>query len=293
MWLKESLPALIVVLLAAVPLTGCKTDNSFNSPTDSSASNDAPTAAPWWKGRSPAASIQRTSSLTPTFDSASSSGVSRRQETGPARDPSVVRAVDTPASAKPGSGAYKIGPNDVLQISVFKVPELSQTVEVAETGTVNVPLVGDVPAAGNTARELEQDLTSKLGANYLKNPQVTVSIKDYKSQHVTLAGDIKTPGVYPLKDKTSLLQVVAMAGGFEESSDWTVLILRQSDGKRSAIKFDVSAIQNGRAEDPIVQAGDQIVAGSSAIKKGFGAILKALPIAGAATQRGGAVGAGQ
>jgi polysaccharide biosynthesis/export protein len=177
-------------------------------------------------------------------------------------------------------GAYRIGPSDVLQIFVFKVPELSQTVQVADTGTVNLPLVGEIPAAGKTAHDLERELTARLGAQYLKNPQVTVYVKEYNSQKVTITGDVKKPGVYPLSGKTTLLQIVATAGGFEESTNWTVLVLRHTNGKRAAAKFDVSQIQAGGAEDPTLQAGDVLVAGSSAFKKGYGAILKALPIAG-------------
>jgi len=182
--------------------------------------------------------------------------------------------------ASPDSGAYKIGPTDVLQIVVFKVPELTQTVQVADTGTVNLPLVGEIPAAGKTAHDVERDLTARLGAQYLKNPQVSVYVKEYNSQRVTITGDVKKPGVYPLTGKTTLLQVVAIAGGFEDSTNWTVLVLRHTNGKRAAAKFDVSQIEEGRAEDPTLQAGDVLVAGSSAFKRGYGAILKALPIAG-------------
>jgi polysaccharide export outer membrane protein len=192
----------------------------------------------------------------------------------------VAQNGDGPLPLGAGNSAYKIGPMDVLQITVFKVPELSQSVQVADTGTVNLPLVGEIPAAGKTAQEIERDLTSRLGAQYLKNPQVTVFVKEYNSQRVTITGDVKKPGVYPLTGRMTLLQVVAIAGGFEASTNWTVLVLRQTNGKQAAAKFDVSQIEAGRANDPTLQAGDVLVAGSSAFKKGYGAILKALPIAG-------------
>ena len=86
--------------------------------------------------------------------------------------------------------------------------------------------------------------------------------------------------MFPLKGSTSLLQLIAIAGGFEDDFDSTVLILRESNGKKSAATFDVSAIQKGRTDDPLLQAGDVVVAGKSAIKSGFNAILKALPVAG-------------
>ncbi len=190
------------------------------------------------------------------------------------------------ASAGPASFAatsenvYRIGSFDVLDISVFQVPELTKSVQVADSGTINLPLVGEVRVAGRTAQEVERDLTAKLGADYLQNPQVTVFVKEYNSQNVTVSGAVKKPGVYPIRGKTTLVQMVALAGDFDEGSDSTVLILREQGGKRMAGKFDVSAIRNGQAQDPALQGGDQIVAGTSAIKKGFNTILRSLPLVG-------------
>jgi polysaccharide export outer membrane protein len=184
------------------------------------------------------------------------------------------------SAVPPVTEGYKLGPLDIIDITVFNVPELSKTVQVAQTGTVNLPLVGEVPAAGKTTQEFERDLAARLGARYLQNPQVTVLVKEYNSQKVTVTGAVKKPGVYSINARTSLLQIVAMAGDFESVSDSTVLVLRTSGGKRMAAKFDVDAIQSGRAQDPPVQAGDMVIAGTSAIKSGFNYILRAVPIAG-------------
>jgi polysaccharide export outer membrane protein len=185
------------------------------------------------------------------------------------------------APGLPSLSGYKIGPTDVLDISVFGVPELTGTLVVSDNGTIQLPLLGETPAAGKTARELQRDLGARLGAEYLQNPQVLVSVKEFNSRSVILTGEIAKPGVYPLKGRTSLLQLVAGAGGFGEGGDSTVIILRKSGGKRAAAKFDISAIEKGQAEDPILQAGDTVVAGSSVIKKAYKGFLKALPIAGA------------
>jgi polysaccharide export outer membrane protein len=182
--------------------------------------------------------------------------------------------------ATPGATTYKIGSLDVLDISVFKVPELSKSVQVAGTGAINLPLVGEIPAAGRTAQELERDITSRLGAKYLQNPQVTVYVKEYSSQRVTVEGAVKRSGVYPIKGKTSLLQSIAMAEGLDPSSDATVVVFRTNDGKRSAAKFDIGEIRKGQAEDPELQAGDIVVAGSSAMKETFNNFIKVLPLAG-------------
>jgi polysaccharide biosynthesis/export protein len=212
---------------------------------------------------------------------------------GPASGPRTVHTPDAGTPLSTGfrdNGAYAIGPLDILDISVFQVPNLTKSVQVSDTGTVNLPLVGEIPVTGKTPQEVERDLTARLGAKYVQNPQVTVYVKEYNSQSVTITGAVAKPGVYSIKGKASLLQVVAMAGGLGPVSDSTVLLLRQSNGKRLATKFDVSAIQDGKADDPAVQSGDQLLAGTSAIKQGFNTILKGLPLAGTAKT---AVGAGQ
>ena len=187
----------------------------------------------------------------------------------------LISAVGTP-----GRAAYKIGAQDVIEISVFKVPDLSKSIQVSEAGTINLPLVGEILAAGKTAREIERNLTKLLGEKYLQNPQVTVFIKEYNSQRITVEGAVKKPGVFPIRGNLSLLQAVAMAQGLEEISDNTVLIFRGSNGERKAARFDISDIRTGDAPDPQLMAGDVIIAGTSALKKSFNAFLKALPITG-------------
>ena len=190
---------------------------------------------------------------------------------------SAMRSSLTPTAA---SGSYKIGPQDVLDVSVFKVPELTKTVQVADTGTVNLPLVGEIKAAGRTPQDVERDLTQKLGAKYLQSPQVTVSIKEYNSQRVTVDGAVKKPGVFPYRNSVSLLQVIAMADGLDANSDSTVVIFRNEKGERQAARFDVGEIRSGEAKDPPIEPGDVIVVGSSAVKEAFNNVLKALPLAG-------------
>jgi polysaccharide export outer membrane protein len=184
------------------------------------------------------------------------------------------------AAATPGNTAYKIGPQDVIEIVVFKVPELARAVQVADNGKVNLPLVGDVMAAGKTSQELERDLVKIYGAKYLQSPQITVSVREYNSQRVTIEGSVKKPGVYPVRGKASLLQFIAMAEGLDPNADSTVVVFRTAGERKSAAKFDLAAIRNGSATDPAIMSGDVIVASNSAIKETFNNILKALPLAG-------------
>jgi polysaccharide export outer membrane protein len=198
-------------------------------------------------------------------------------KTAPPQKSAPAEGTETNSASR---AAATIGPRDVLDISVFQVPELSKTLEVSDIGTINFPLLGEIRAAGKTPEELEHELTSKLAADYLQHPVVTVLVKESNSQRVTISGAVDKPGIYPIKGPTSLMQIVALAGGFKDQSDWTILVLRQKGGGRMAARYDVSEIEAGRAQDPILQANDVLVAGTSAIKQTYGAILKALPLAG-------------
>jgi polysaccharide export outer membrane protein len=196
----------------------------------------------------------------------------------PAGKPSAL-----PVAAAPGAAlanGYKIGANDVLDVSVFKVPELSRSVQVTDAGTVNLPLVGEIVAVGRTPQDVERELTKKLGAKYLQSPQVSVSVKEYNSQRITIDGAVKKPGVIPYRSSITLLQVIAMADGLDQDSDSTVVVFRETEGKKSAARFDVEEIRSGAAQDPQIRPGDTIVVGSSMLKSAFNQVLKALPLAG-------------
>jgi polysaccharide export outer membrane protein len=215
------------------------------------------------------------STFTPTV-SANATEAANAEVTG-----SLAKAADKfTAVATPGNNAYKIGPADVLDVSVFKVPDLSKTVQVADDGTINFPLVGEVLAGGRTAHQVERDLADKLGAKYVRSPDVTVLVKEYNSQRVTVDGSIKKPGVYTLKGKTTLVQVLAIAEGVNyDVASGDVIIFRHIDGKRYAGRFDVTAINEGKAEDPELQPGDVVEVDTSGTKVAFQTFLKALPLA--------------
>lgn len=259
--------ALISALALALSLSACGTSSTdlLQSGLGSSEQKSAP------------ANIAPASGPAAPNKVAASAAVSSSVQT----DKTVEKAVESlTASATPGNTGYLIGPADVLDVSVFKVPELTKTVQVAETGLINLPLVGDVPAAGKTSQQLERDLNHQLGAKYLQKPQVTVLVKEYNSQRVTMDGAVKKPGVYPLRGQTTLLQLVALAEGPSEVSDSTLVVIRNTDGKRSAAKFNIDDIRSGAMTDPRLQPGDVVVAPSSTMKEAWNNILKALPIAG-------------
>ena len=203
--------------------------------------------------------------------------------TVPASDPTRIAAAKAAsgfiAASAPGNTAYKIGPHDVVEIAVFQVPELSKVAQVSDAGSIGLPLLGEIPASGRTAQELERDLVRQYGAKYLQKPQVSVMVKEYNSQRITLEGAVKKPGVYPMRGKTSLLQTIAQAEGFGDTADTTVVVFRQTAQGRAAARFDVSEIRAGTTEDPQLQSGDVVVVSISAYKETIGNVMKFLPLA--------------
>jgi len=178
--------------------------------------------------------------------------------------PSAVAARSVPATAD--MEEYKIGPSDLLELSVFGVQEMTRVVRVNAQGMISLPLLGTIRAGGLTANELEAVLAAKLSENLLQDPQVSVFIKEFVSQRVVVEGSVMKTGVYPLTGKTSLMQVLAIAGGLNQIADPTnVKIFREKQGgTREVHTFDLLAIRAGKAEDPLIKGNDTVVVEESA-----------------------------
>ena len=190
---------------------------------------------------------------------------------------------DTTAASGAYEGAtdYRVGSQDLLEISVFGVSELTHQARVNSNGMINLPLIGGVMAGGRTVPELEKELGEKYADGYLQNPQVTVFVKEYTSQRVTLEGALEKPGIYPLTGKTSLLQAVAMAGGTDEFADLEgVVLFRHIDGKRMAAAYDLTKVRRGELEDPQVYGDDIIVIERSGSKSAFREFIRSVPALG-------------
>jgi polysaccharide export outer membrane protein len=161
----------------------------------------------------------------------------------------------------PVSESYVIGPEDVLAIYVWKEEAFSRTVPVRMDGKISLPLIDDVQAAGFTARQLKDVLTNKL-KEFVENPNVSVTIVEANSFKIFVTGQVKSPGVYRLKSETSLLEFIALVGGF---TDWAnqkkILIIRREGGKEKRMTINYKKIVSGK--DPnsniILKAGDTII----------------------------------
>lgn len=206
---------------------------------------------------------------------------------GPGRDrANVTAATAVDSYALPVGAAvapaedYRIGETDVLSVSVFRVPELSFTeLRVDSSGNIQMPLIGAVRAAGLTPTQLSESLTRQLGARYLRDPQITVTVVQAASQKITIDGAVTQPGVYEMRGRTTLLQAVAMARGPARSADLSsVAIFRTIDGQRMVAVFDLGAIRNGAAEDPVVLGDDVIVVDTSRLNENLQAAISAAPV---------------
>jgi polysaccharide export outer membrane protein len=185
---------------------------------------------------------------------------------------------DVPAVAAIGED-YKISPLDTLSIEVFKAADLTKDYQVDLTGNIVVPLIGEVKAAGLTARELRANLVQRLGKDYFESPQVSVGIKSSAMRNVTVDGAVAAPGLYPVNGPVTLLQTIALAKGTSESANpRRIAVFRQIQGQRMAAAFDLTRIRRGEAEDPQIYPGDIVVVDGSSLRAAQRELLTALPI---------------
>lgn len=156
---------------------------------------------------------------------------------------------------------YRIGPQDLLEIKVFGVPDLDTETRVSASGFITMPLIGLVDANGLTYEELAVRIAGRLGQDYLQNPNVTVNVKEYASQRVTMEGAVGKPGIFALSGDTTLLQSIALAGGLAELAEpRAVRVFRTNEaGEKTVGIFDLTQIREGKAPDLALLGGDVVV----------------------------------
>ena len=162
---------------------------------------------------------------------------------------------------------YLIGPFDKLDIKTFGVEDLSVKVQADASGRISMPLVGVLEAAGQTPLELSQTIAQQL-RRYLKDPQVAVNLEETVSQVITVDGEVKKPGLYPVVGRMTLVRAVATAEGTTELADvHDVVLFRTVGGKRYAALYDLADIRRGTYPDPEVFPNDVVTVGSSASRR--------------------------
>jgi polysaccharide export outer membrane protein len=174
--------------------------------------------------------------------------------------PSADHAADVSA-AKPHDDNFVIGNDDVLAINVWKEPDISRSIPVRSDGKISLPLVGEVQAAGLTPLNLEKDIASKL-KNYISEPEVTVMVQQVNSQKFNILGQVVRPGSYVIANSPTVLDAVALAGGFRDfAKQKSIYVLRQGGSGDSRIPFNYKDVSQGKnmSQNIKLQPGDTII----------------------------------
>ncbi len=216
--------------------------------------------------------------------SLASCGSSRLGDAGSASGVQVVEQGQLPEPLRVDlfeqNRPYLIGPFDKLIIDVFGIEELSkQEVQTDAGGRISFPLAGIMEAAGKTPGELEEEIEQRLRGQYVRDPQVTVNLKETVSQVVTVDGQVKKPGLYPVIGKMTLMRAVATAEGTAEFAKLDdIVIFRTVNGQKMAALYNLKAIRRGYYDDPEIFANDVVVVGDSTARRLFKDALQLVPL---------------
>lgn len=183
-----------------------------------------------------------------------------------------VSTMGKPAAASAQStddaSDYKIGSQDLLDISVYGQADFTRTVRVNSRGKISLPLVGQIDTVGLTALQVERLIADRLSENLLQNPQVTVFVKESLSARFTIEGAVGKPGVFPISGQVTLLRAIAIAGGKGNLGDLSnvKLFRTKPDGGGETLTFDIEKIRTGESPDPLIMNDDLIVVSQSKVR---------------------------
>lgn len=200
-------------------------------------------------------------------------GCAGKTELGGSGAVTVVPGTTLPAPQRGdlvnGERPYLIGPFDKLSISVFGVDELSaKEVEVDASGRLSFPLAGVLEVGGRTPNEVAELISERLRGRYVRDPQVTVNLDETVSQVITVDGEVREPGLYPVVGRMTLMRAVARAKGLSEFAKIDdVVVFRTVAGQKYAALYDLKAVRRGVYEDPELFANDVVVVGNSPTRR--------------------------
>ena len=207
------------------------------------------TSAP---GVSPASTVEDTTPSPAVTDTPSAAA--------PAPAPAAAASAAAPSRFVEALDAFRIGPEDVLDVQVWKNEELSRVVPVRPDGMISLPLVNDIRASGLTAVELRQAITQRL-AEYVPSPEVSVMVREVHSVKVAVLGAVRMPGHYEVKSSATVLELIARAQGLTEFADrGRIVVMRQNGASTTRIPFNYRKVAEGSEQDNFfVRPGDIIV----------------------------------
>lgn len=174
---------------------------------------------------------------------------------------------------------YRIGPYDILAIDVFGIEDFARELQVDVSGRIGFPLAGSVLAAGKTPEQLANEIEGKLRDNFVRDPRVTVALKEVASAVVTVEGEVTRPGNYPVLGNMTLMRAVAAAEGLGEYADKDdVVVFRTVGGQRYAALYNLGAIRRGNYADPEIYPNDLVVVGESRGRRLFDTLVDLAPV---------------
>ncbi len=190
----------------------------------------------------------------------------------------IIPAADLPqpsvADLARGQRPHIVGPFDRLAVEVFGLPELSRQVQVDASGRIALPLAGEIDVTGRTPSELEGLIGERLRGGYVREPRVTVSVLETVSQVMTVDGEVRQPGQYPVTGSMTLMRAIARAQGTTEFANTRFVVLfRTVNGRQLAALHDLRAIRLGAYADPSIAPQDVIVVGESQARRLFPQII--------------------
>jgi len=146
----------------------------------------------------------------------------------------------TPAAEPYGTSEFRLGPDDIIEVSVFGEKDLSTTVPVRPDGKISINLIGEMVASGKTATELQKEIAERY-KRFIAEPAVTVVVKEINSPKVSVLGEVKNPGIYKIKDRATVLDAIAMAGGLTEyaKKDRVTVIRVEPSGEQQYLKINL------------------------------------------------------
>lgn len=155
---------------------------------------------------------------------------------------------------------FRIGREDVLDIVVWRDPDLTRTLPVRPDGFISMPMAGEIPAEGKTALELSEEIKRRL-APYIQQPKVTVMVREVNSARVFVTGEVAKPGAFPLRGRMSLLQAIALAGGFSDFANKDrILVIRQGrEGGEIPVRYSDMVADSSKRRDLFLKPGDTVV----------------------------------
>jgi len=204
-----------------------------------------------------------------------------RFEPGPHLTQVQASELPPPDGVDPATGhrPYRIGPLDRLSINVFGVPDLTQTIQTDAGGAISLPLIGQIQASGKTTDQLAREIEGSLRGRYVRDPHVSVNLYETVANLLTVEGEVREPGQYPVLGGMTLMRAIASAKGPTEFARMQeVVVFRTVGGRQMAALYNLTAIRRGLYPDPAVYTDDVIVVGNSPARRLFRDLLTAAPL---------------